>query len=622
MNNLKISTRLVVVVGLLSLLLAGIGLLGLLGISKTNASVESVYRSNTVPMGQIAEIQARLLRNRLVIAVALVTPDAETIRRGTAEVEENIAAITHVWESYVSGVVDPKERQLASAFAADRARFVQEGLRPAVAALRAGDTEAANRVVTDRIRPLYEPVGAGIQGLKQHQLDAAQREFDAAVARYGQIRAISVAAIVFGVLFGAVFGWFLIRGISRSLAHAVHASNAVAAGDLAVRIDASGRDEVSELLRALQTMKQSLAHVVGDVRANAEGVALASTQIAQGNLDLSSRTEEQASALEETAASMEELSSTVKQNADNARLADQLAKGASTVATQGGAVVGEVIETMKGINDSSRRIADIIGVIDGIAFQTNLLALNAAVEAARAGEQGRGFAVVASEVRGLAKRSAEAAKEIKELITASVERIGYGAELVDKAGETMAEVVQSIVRVSDIMGEINSASTEQSSGVTQVSEAVSQMDHATQQNAALVEESAAAAESLKEQAQRLVEAVAVFRLDREAADTAPRRTAAAALSSAHAGLLPRTSAAAAASSTIEAIRKRAAGGPGRAAGGSGLAVRGSGLAARPASPVPGGATAAGAASVASAGPAMPFTQGSSGAAPDDDWQSF
>ncbi len=560
MNNLKISTRLLVVIGLLSLLLMAIGGLGLYGIVKTNASVETVYRSNTVPMGQIAEIQARLLRNRLAIAVALVTPDAETIQRSTAEVEDNIAAITRVWDEYSAGVVEPKEKEIASAFAANRGRFVQEGLRPAVAALRAGDVDAANRVVVERIRPLYQPVGEGIQALKQYQLDAAQAEFGEAVQRYGQIRAISVASIVCGVLFAALFGFFLVRGISRSLGDAVRASNAVANGDLTVRIDVRGRDEITELLQALQTMKESLARVVGDVRANAEGVALASTQIAQGNLDLSSRTEEQASALEETAASMEELSSTVKQNADNARLADQLSKGASTVAEQGGDVVGEVVETMKGINDSSRRIADIIGVIDGIAFQTNILALNAAVEAARAGEQGRGFAVVASEVRGLAQRSADAAKEIKELITASVDQVSHGAELADKAGATMAEVVQSVVRVSDIMGEINSASTEQSAGVTQVCDAVTQMDHNTQQNAALVEQSAAAAESLKEQAQRLVEAVAVFRLDRDASASsrASQATRTAATPAFADGQVLQKTAAATASSTIDKIRRRAA----------------------------------------------------------------
>ncbi|RIK97330.1 MAG: methyl-accepting chemotaxis protein [Burkholderiales bacterium] len=564
MNKLKISTRLLVLVGLLSLLLVAIGGLGLYGIEKTDASVETVYRSNTVPMGQIAEIQERLLRNRLAIAVALVTPDTETIQRSTAQVEENIAAITRVWDSYFAGIVAPKEKELASTFAVNRGRFVQEGLRPAVAALRAKDVDGANRIVVERIRPLYEPVGVGIQDLKQYQLDAAALEFETAVARYRQIRAISVTTIVLGVGFAALFGFLLIRGISRSLGDAVRASNAVAEGDLTVQIDVHGRDEIAELQRSLATMKESLARVVGDVRGNAEGVALASTQIAQGNLDLSSRTEEQASALEETAASMEELSSTVRQNADNARLADQLAKSASTVAEQGGQVVGEVIETMKGINDSSRRIADIIGVIDGIAFQTNILALNAAVEAARAGQQGRGFAVVASEVRSLAQRSAEAAKEIKELITTSVEQVSHGAQLVDKAGETMAEVVKSVVRVSDIMGEINSASTEQSAGVSQVSEAVSQMDHNTQQNAALVEESAAAAESLKDQAQRLVEAVAVFRLAHDAAASSTRSPhSPAAAPKTATGSLPvlQSRAAAAASSTIDAIRKRAAARP-------------------------------------------------------------
>jgi len=567
MNRFKISTRLVVVVGLLSLLLIAIGGLGLYGISKTNESVDAVYRKNTVPMGQIAEIQERLLRNRLAIAVALVTPDGPTIQRSTQTVEENIAAITKIWEEYFAAVVDPKEKEIASTFAVNRGRFVQEGLRPAVERLRANDTAGADKIVVERIRPLYEPVGAGVQALKQFQLDAAKREFDLGVERYGQIRAISTTAIVAGLVFAALFGFFLVRGISRSLAHAVQASNAVASGDLTVEIDASGQDEVSTLLRALGTMKESLGRVVGDVRANAEGVAMASTQIAQGNLDLSSRTEEQASALEETAASMEELSSTVKQNADNAKLADQLAKGASTVATSGGEVVGEVIETMKGINESSRKIADIIGVIDGIAFQTNILALNAAVEAARAGEQGRGFAVVASEVRSLAQRSAAAAKEIKELITTSVEQVDRGAQLVDRAGETMSEVVRSIVRVSDIMGEINSASTEQSAGVTQVSEAVSQMDHNTQQNAALVEESAAAAASLKEQAQRLVQAVAVFRLERGAERSAGRSSAGSdtAGTASVADRLKarpeavRSSAAAAATTTIDAIRKRASG---------------------------------------------------------------
>ena len=286
----------------------------------------------------------------------------------------------------------------------------------------------------------------------------------------------------------------------------------MAAGDLSSTIDVSSRDETGQLFRALQAMQSSLVTVVSRVRNGSDSVANASAEIAQGNNDLSARTEQQASALEETAASMEELSSTVKQNADSARQANQLAQSASTVAVQGGNVVGQVVETMKGINESSRKIADIISVIDGIAFQTNILALNAAVEAARAGEQGRGFAVVASEVRSLAGRSAEAAKEIKSLINASVERVEQGSSLVDQAGATMAEVVASIRRVTDLMGEISAASNEQSAGVAQVGEAITQMDQATQQNAALVEQMAAAASSMKSQASDLVQTVAVFKL--------------------------------------------------------------------------------------------------------------
>ena len=312
-------------------------------------------------------------------------------------------------------------------------------------------------------------------------------------------------------LAGALAGEPLDAVYASDLQRAHATAQAVAAGDLSVSLDARGQDELAHLLKALQAMRDSLASVVSNVRENADSVATASAQIAQGNIDLSSRTEEQASALQQTAASMDELSTTVRHNADNARQASELAQGATEVAVRGGAVVGDVVSTMKGIDDASRRVTEIIGVIDGIAFQTNILALNAAVEAARAGDQGRGFAVVASEVRALAGRSAEAAKEIKMLINTSVERVEQGTLLVDRAGSTMTDVVDSIQRVTSIMGEISSASSEQASGVAQIDTAVTQMDQATQQNAALVEQSAAAAESLKSQAQQLVQAVAVFR---------------------------------------------------------------------------------------------------------------
>jgi methyl-accepting chemotaxis protein len=303
----------------------------------------------------------------------------------------------------------------------------------------------------------------------------------------------------------------ILRQLGGEPGVAADITHRISQGDLTVDIGLK-RNDTSSLLHAIEAMRTSFADIVGQVRTGSESVATASAEIAQGNNDLSARTEQQASALEETAASMEELGSTVKQNADSARQANQLAQSASTVAVKGGEVVGQVVETMKGINDASRKIADIISVIDGIAFQTNILALNAAVEAARAGEQGRGFAVVASEVRSLAGRSADAAKEIKMLINASVERVEKGTALVDQAGETMTEVVSSIKRVTDIMGEISAASNEQSLGVSQVGEAVTQMDQATQQNAALVEEMAAAASSLKSQAQDLVQVVAVFKL--------------------------------------------------------------------------------------------------------------
>jgi methyl-accepting chemotaxis protein len=337
----------------------------------------------------------------------------------------------------------------------------------------------------------------------------------AARATYRQAQFGVAGVLVLGLLVGVGCAWTFVRRLLKQLGGEPHqaaaVAHAVAEGDLTTHIPLRPGDTTS-LMARLHAMQLSLGRAVSEVRQGSDSVATASAQIAQGNQDLSTRTEQQASALQQTAATMDELGSTVRNNADNAKQANQLALSASGVAVKGGEVVGQVVQTMKGINDSSRKIADIIGTIDGIAFQTNILALNAAVEAARAGEQGRGFAVVASEVRSLAQRSAEAAKEIKTLISASVERVEHGTQLVDQAGSTMEEIVAAIRRVTDIVGEISSASVEQSSGVAQVGQAVAQMDNATQQNAALVEQSAAAADSLRQQALQLVEAVAVFKL--------------------------------------------------------------------------------------------------------------
>ena len=361
----------------------------------------------------------------------------------------------------------------------------------------------------------FDELTRTIDGLYDFNAVAMKGLVDALESRVQGLRnaMFMMVGVLLLVMAGALaLGFVFVRSITTPLRKGVNVARAVARGDLTVRIEVRGSNEAAHLMEALQEMQASLAEIVCAVHEGSESVAIASTQIAQGNNDLSSRTESQASALEQTAAAMEQLGSTVHQNADNARTANQLAQSASTVAVQGGAVVAQVVDTMKGISAASHRISEIIGVIDGIAFQTNILALNAAVEAARAGEQGRGFAVVASEVRSLAGRSAEAAKEIKTLIGVSVERVDKGSALVDQAGATMTEVVGSIRRVTDLMGEITSASMEQSQAVAQVGEAVTQMDQTTQQNAALVEESAAAADSLKDQAQDLVRVVSVFKL--------------------------------------------------------------------------------------------------------------
>jgi methyl-accepting chemotaxis protein len=515
MNQLKISTRLILLIVGMSLLLVTAGGIGLFSLSQSNAALRSAYEDHTVPLGQLGEIESLLLSNRLAVAVAIVTPTPAVIAESTAKVEANIATIGKNWDAYMATRLTAEEEKLAKAFAQDRKVFVDEALKPALVALKANDVDEAKRLTIAKIRPLYEPVKKAIDALGDMQLAQAKREFTEASEHYAVLRAVIVGGIFVGVLGAALFGFVLVRSITRQLgaepAQAAAVAERVAAGDLSAAISLQPGDTTS-LMAQLKAMQTSLANVVSDVRQNSEAVAAASAQIAQGNIDLSSRTEEQASALQQTASSMEQLSSAVKQNADNAKHANERALGASTVAARGGDVVGQVVSTMRGINESSNKIADIISVIDSIAFQTNILALNAAVEAARAGEQGRGFAVVASEVRSLAGRSAEAAKEIKTLINASVERVERGTELADQAGATMAEVVTAIKHVTDIMSELSAASAQQSEGVAQVGEAVTQMDHTTQQNAALVEESAAAAESLKLQAEKLVGSVALFKL--------------------------------------------------------------------------------------------------------------
>jgi methyl-accepting chemotaxis protein len=383
----------------------------------------------------------------------------------------------------------------------------------AVKARADGDPDTAARVLSQEYMPAsdaYEGKLAELVKIQQNHIDTIAHDIDN--ANRNSARMIGALAGV-AVLFGAFCAWLLAGAIVRPIRQAVDVAEKVAAGDLTQHIEAKGNDETGALLRALRHMNDSLVAIVSQVRSGTDTIATASAEISAGNMDLSSRTEQQAGSLGTTASTVEELTGTVRQNADNARQASQLSIAASEIATQGGAVVDQVVQTMGAINDSSKKIVDIISVIDGIAFQTNILALNAAVEAARAGEQGRGFAVVAGEVRTLAQRSAAAAKEIKALIVNSVSKVEDGTKLVDQAGMTMSEVVDSIRKVSDIVAEIASASGEQSTGIEQVNKAIADMDSSTQHNAALVEESAAAATALRDQADKLAEVVALFHID-------------------------------------------------------------------------------------------------------------
>lgn len=515
MNQLKVSTRLLLLTGVLIALLLAVGSMGWYGIAQSNAALKTVYEDRTVPAAQLGEIRALILRNTVILHAALANPKPEVITAAITRVESNIAAVSKTWSAYMATYLTPEEVVLSKAFAQARGAFVANGLRPTMEALRTNDLPRAHQLLTETLEPLRVPVDAGLDALTQLQLDEAGKEYTQATVRYEVVRLATFSLIVGGLFFGILFAGVLVRSIMHELGaepgNAANLARGVATGDLSVQIALRPGDTTS-LMAQLKSMQDSLAGLVSQVRHNAYAVAAASAQIAVGNQDLSHRTERQASALEETAASLEELGSTMEHNTTSAHQAKQLAASASSIAEQGGVAVTRVVGTMRDIHASSRQISDIIGVIDGIAFQTNILALNAAVEAARAGEQGRGFAVVASEVRSLAGRSAVAAREIKALINASVERIAHGTALVDQAGATMTEVVQSIRRVSDIVGDISAADHAQTAGVQQIGEAVQQIDQTTQQNAALVEQMAAAASSLQTQADAMVQSVEVFKL--------------------------------------------------------------------------------------------------------------
>jgi len=474
---------------------------------------QTVASLRTPQLQHIANIQLNVTRASLQLRHAILARNPSELSTALADVADKKKVLEAELAAFGTSMATPEGKEAFKSLPALMDAFWAAGAEN-VKLIQDGQKDEAFAFLVDRTVParnrLLEPLSAEkVRQVERLQAEIGEVSSDALFARN---LAVTVVLLVSAALAGlALFIVRVMHQLGAEPAELKRVADAVAAGDLSTPVHLTSGDTTS-ILAALKTMRDKLAATVRAVRQNAESVATASAQIATGNADLSGRTEQQASSLQQTASSMEQLGGTVRLNAENARQANQLAINSRLVAAEGGKTVLEVVETMKGINESSRRIADIIGTIDGIAFQTNILALNAAVEAARAGEQGRGFAVVASEVRSLAQRSAEAAREIKTLISASVERVEQGTQLVDLAGSTMQEIVASIQRVTDIVAEISAASTEQSAGVTTVGNAVTQMDRATQQNAALVEESAAAAESLKQQAQQLVQAVAVFRL--------------------------------------------------------------------------------------------------------------
>jgi methyl-accepting chemotaxis protein len=521
MKNLRIGTRLAIGFGAVLLFMTFMTGMGIWRLHKVNEAITEVTLTNLAKERYIADwfrsIFSGVSRTTAVAKSndpslgAFFAKDTAASTKYAAEQVKKIEPLLNSAEEKTLWVGIQEKRKL---FISSRDQVLK--------AKAEGNLEEANRV----LEQVYLPGSASYVESVQKLLDLQREAIDTRVTEISAIeeqsRMLLIALGILVLMLGSGFAWWLTAGITRPLGKAVSVAQTVTSGDLTSRIEVDSNDETGLLLQALKDMNDSLVKIVSEVRTGTESISTASGEIASGNLDLSSRTEQQASSLEETASSMEELTSTVKQNADNARQANGLAASASEVAVKGGAVVSQVVDTMGSINESAKKIVDIIGVIDGIAFQTNILALNAAVEAARAGEQGRGFAVVASEVRNLAQRSAAAAKEIKTLIGDSVVKVDTGTKLVDQAGATMDEIVSSVKRVTDIMGEITAASQEQTAGIEQVNQAISQMDEATQQNASLVEEAAAASQSMQVQAAKLAQVVSVFKLSEvQAAAPAP-----------------------------------------------------------------------------------------------------
>jgi PAS domain S-box-containing protein len=492
-----IKARLILIMALMSALVITLGMLGLDGMNKTNQGLLSVYADRTVPMGQLAEINAKLLDNRLAMVNSLVFQ--EEGQKNIERVRQNIIDITKLWDAYMTIPMTEEEKKLADKFAQDRKRFVAEGLNPTLEFLLAGNTPAVEKNVREAIRPLFVPVKEDINALMQLQLDAAKQEYDAGQTRYEDTRLISIVLLAAGLLLSTLTGFMLVRGISRSLFAIQLFADSLARGDLAARIDLEQNDEIGILAQSMAGMRDQLSGVVKQVRINSDALGSASEEISATAQSISQSATEQASGVEQTTASIEELNASVKQNADNAKLTNSMAMSAAEEAANGGMAVKRTVEAMK-------EIADRIGLIENIAYKTNLLSLNAAIEAARAGEHGKGFTVVAAEVRKLAENSRLTAQEINSLAKNSV-------KIAEDAGILLAKMVPNIQKTADLVEEITASSEEQAQGIGQISDAVNQLDKAAQQNASGSEQLAATAEELSGQAMQLQQVMSFFKVD-------------------------------------------------------------------------------------------------------------
>ena len=508
-NRLKIGHRLYSGFAAVLALLVGITALAWYGLNVSHGATERIVEMQKRATHTEEWLMSTQLNINRVLALAKSRNDPVVEAHFKPLIAKTTDRINEVQKALEAEIVSERGKALLSGIATQRAEYIAVR-KTFFDALKAGDAAGADQILEKGLLPAADAYSAKQQQLLDYQLELVGKAVDASSATVqGQVAMLlGLAAAAFAL--AIVLAWRITRSVTQPLREAVTIASDVAKGDLTTEVSTQRGDELGDLLRALADMKVSLVKTVGQVRSATDSINTASVEIASGNQDLSARTEQAASNLQQTAASMEQLTSTVRQSADAARQANQLAANAAEIAARGGSVVSQVVTTMDEINSSSRKINDIIGVIDGIAFQTNILALNAAVEAARAGEQGRGFAVVAGEVRNLAQRSAQAAKEIKGLIGASVDKVETGSRLVADAGQTMSEIVGSVQRVSDIIGEITSAASEQSDGIGHVNAAVNQLDQITQQNAALVQESAGAAQSLQDQAARLSETMNRF----------------------------------------------------------------------------------------------------------------